>query len=138
MAFSGAGLEVAHLVGVGHRGDVELGAAPLHPITACSNVTVEVKVRPQQLTAHKGHLSAPLGAFHIRRSLFDPLIVGTVLNKGELTGLYVLLSRTQAGPGRTVKQEQEEISPNHVQRINLISVVLEITWCANPPSSGMV
>ena len=30
-------------------------------------------------------------------------------------GLHVLLSRTQAGPGRTVKQEQEEISRNHVQ-----------------------
>ena len=29
--------------------------------------------------------------------------------------MYVLLSRTQAGPGRTVKQEQEEISRNHVQ-----------------------
>ena len=37
-------------------------------------------------------------------------------------GLYVLLSRTQAGTGRTVKQEQEGISTNHVQRINLISV----------------
>ena len=32
--------------------------------------------------------------------------------------------RTQAGPGRRVKQEQEEISPNYVQRLNLISVVL--------------
>ena len=32
------------------------------------------------------------------------------------------MGRTQAGPGRTVKQEQEEISPNHVQRLNLISV----------------
>ena len=26
-------------------------------------------------------------------------------------------------PGRTVKKEQEEISPIHVQRINLISVL---------------
>ena len=34
-----------------------------------------------------------------------------------------MLSRTQAGPGRTVKQEQDEISPNHEQRINLISVL---------------
>ena len=32
------------------------------------------------------------------------------LYRGELKGLYVLLSRIQAGPGRTVKQEQEEIS----------------------------
>ena len=34
----------------------------------------------------------------------------------------MLLSRTKAGPGRTVQQEQEEISQNHVQRLNLISV----------------
>ena len=33
-----------------------------------------------------------------------------------------LLSRTQAGPGRIVKKDQEEISPNYVQIINLISV----------------
>ena len=42
--------------------------------------------------------------------------------RDEIYSLQILLSRTQAGPGRTVKQEQEEISPNHVQRINLISV----------------
>ena len=35
--------------------------------------------------------------------------------RGVNKGLYVLLSRTQAEPGRTVKQEQEEISCNQVQ-----------------------
>ena len=35
--------------------------------------------------------------------------------RGGNKGLYVLLSRSQAGPGRTVKQEQEEISRNCVQ-----------------------
>ena len=30
-------------------------------------------------------------------------------------GLFVLLNKTKEGPGRTVKQEQEEISRNHVQ-----------------------
>ena len=39
--------------------------------------------------------------------------------------MYVLLSRTQAGPGRTVKQEQEEISRNHVQTFIYPSVVIE-------------
>ena len=34
--------------------------------------------------------------------------------RGVNKGLYVLLSRTQAGPGRTVTQEQEEISRNRV------------------------
>ena len=42
--------------------------------------------------------------------------------RDEIYPLQNLLSRTQAEPGRTVKKEQEEISPNHVQRINLISV----------------
>ena len=32
-------------------------------------------------------------------------------NKGK----HILLSNSQVGPGRTVKQEQEEISRNHVQ-----------------------
>ena len=30
-------------------------------------------------------------------------------------GMQILLSNSQAGPGRKVKQEQEEISRNHVQ-----------------------
>ena len=36
--------------------------------------------------------------------------------RGVNKGLHVLLSRTQAGPGKTVKQEQEEISRNHVYK----------------------
>ena len=39
----------------------------------------------------------------------------TKLYRGELKGMQILLSRTQAGQGKTVKLEQEEISPNHVQ-----------------------
>ena len=42
--------------------------------------------------------------------------------RDEIYSLQILLSRTQAGQGRTVKQGQEEISPNHVQRFNLISI----------------
>ena len=38
--------------------------------------------------------------------------------------MQILLSRTQPEPGWTGKQEQEEISPNHVQRLNLISVLV--------------
>ena len=37
-------------------------------------------------------------------------------------GLYVLLSRTQAEPGRIVEQEQEKISRNHVQTYSGFSV----------------
>ena len=37
--------------------------------------------------------------------------------------MYVLLSRTQAGPGRTIKQEQEEISRNHVPLFIYLSVL---------------
>ena len=38
-----------------------------------------------------------------------------LIYRGELKGVYVLLSRTQAGPGRADQQEQEENSPNHIQ-----------------------
>ena len=44
-----------------------------------------------------------------------------VKNRDEILTLQILLSRTQAGPVRTVKQEQEENYCNHVQRLNLIS-----------------
>ena len=37
--------------------------------------------------------------------------------------MHFLLSRTQAGQGRTVKQEQEEMSRNHVQTFIYLSVV---------------
>ena len=35
--------------------------------------------------------------------------------RDRLKSMQILLSRTQAGPGRAVKQEQEEISRYHVQ-----------------------
>ena len=38
-----------------------------------------------------------------------------VLYRDRLKGMQILLSNSQAGPGRKVKQEQEEISRNHVQ-----------------------
>ena len=47
---------------------------------------------------------------------------GHILTEGEINSLYVLLSRTQAEPERTVKQEQEEISRNHVQTFICLSV----------------
>ena len=41
--------------------------------------------------------------------------------RDRLKGLQILLSKSQSGPGRIVKQEQEEISHNHVERTNLYS-----------------
>ena len=50
--------------------------------------------------------------------------------RSELKGLFVLLSRTQAGPGRAVKQEQEENSRNHIQAFSLISVyTVDVALC---------
>ena len=46
-----------------------------------------------------------------------------LLYRGVNKGLFVLLSRTQAEPGRTVKQEQEEVSRNHVQTFIYLSVL---------------
>ena len=41
-------------------------------------------------------------------------------------GMQILLSNSQAGPGRRVKQEQEEISRNHVQAFIPGSVFSEV------------
>ena len=40
------------------------------------------------------------------------------LYKDGLKGMQIWLSNSQAGPGKAVKQEQEEISGNHVQALN--------------------
>ena len=42
--------------------------------------------------------------------------------RAEKKSWQILLSRTQVGPGRKVKEEQEEISRNHVPRLFLGSV----------------
>ena len=47
-------------------------------------------------------------------------------------GLQILLSRTRAGPGRSVKEEQEEISPNHVQAIYGASVLVVSNFIQPP------
>ena len=46
--------------------------------------------------------------------------------RAEIKSLQILLSRTQAGPGRKVKQEQEEISRNYVPRLFLSSLYVSI------------
>ena len=42
--------------------------------------------------------------------------------RAEKKSLQIVLSSTQAGPGRKVRQEQKEISRNHVPRLFLGSV----------------
>ena len=58
----------------------------------------------------------------ICNSLIVHIHVKLLMYRDELNSLQIQLSRTQAGPGRAVKEQQEQNSPNHVQRINLISV----------------
>ena len=57
-------------------------------------------------------LKSTVPEIHHLQSYFVPL-PHTYRAPGK--SMYFWLSRTQAGPGRTVKQEQEEISHNHVQ-----------------------
>ena len=42
-------------------------------------------------------------------------VIITYMYRGELKGLEMLLSYSQAGPGRKAKQGKEEISRNHIQ-----------------------
>ena len=46
----------------------------------------------------------------------------SVIYRAEKKSLQILLSSTQAGPSRKVKQEQEESSCNHVQTFSGCSV----------------
>ena len=56
-----------------------------------------------------------------------------IIYRGGNKGLHVLLSRTQAGPGRTVKQKQEEISRNHIQTFISPSVyIVPLAIAARP------
>ena len=50
------------------------------------------------------------------------MIHSFTIYRAEKKSLQILLSNTQAGPGRKVKQEQEEISRNHIPRLVLGSV----------------
>ena len=63
-----------------------------------------------------------------RRPAISPPSQSLTLYRGANKGLYVLLSRTQAGPGRTVKQEHDEISRNHVQTFISPSVVTQYNY----------
>ena len=51
-----------------------------------------------------------------------------VMYRGPGKSMQILLSSTQARPGRTVKQEQEDISRNHVQTFICLSVVGKSPW----------
>ena len=55
---------------------------------------------------------------------------------GENKGSFVLISRTQAGPCRTVQQEQEEISRNHVQTLIFPSVLVLLSTASHQAHFG--
>ena len=83
-------------------------------VAAVSFVLQFVAEKPKPLSlALGGDLLKILGAFGLMGNTY----------RGEKKSLQILLSRTQAEPGRKVKQEQEEISRNHVPRLFLGSVV---------------
>ena len=50
------------------------------------------------------------------------MIFTTMGLRAEKKSLQILLSNIQAGPGRKIKQEQEEISRNHVPSLFAVSV----------------
>ena len=54
-----------------------------------------------------------------------------MVQRCEIYSFQIFLSRSKAGPGRTVKQEQEEISPNHLFTMS------EKASCANGCNSNM-
>ena len=67
---------------------------------------------------HNSITSLQLSSDQGDKTGFDPKII----YRDEINSLQIQLSSTQTRPGRAVKERQEQNSPNHVQRINLISV----------------
>ena len=69
-------------------------------------------------------------SFIIRNGSFPPQSANCsvkVLYRGEKKSLQILLSYSQAGPGRKAKQGQEEISRNHVPTFFLGSVCMYLS-----------
>ena len=61
----------------------------------------------------------------MKRRIEEAILSRTVDNyRAWNKGMQISLSDSQAGPGRTVKQEQEESSRNHIQAFIPGSVVL--------------
>ena len=99
---------------------------PQSMTTAHQEMKAQLAAMQQQQQQHQGPDSidiSDMGHFFWGDYFGDSLSWLAVQTYREANkGLYVLLSRTQAGPGRTVKQEQEEISRNHVQTFIYLSV----------------
>ena len=77
---------------------------------------------------HRGGRVQCQGPHHPLQGELEKRHASNLLNlnyRAEKKSLQILLSSTQAGPGRKVKQEQEEISRNHVPRLFLGSVQSE-------------
>ena len=64
----------------------------------------------------------PLGVSILNCKPVNKVSLGFHSYRAEKKSLQILLSSIQAGPGRKVKQEQEEISCNHVPGLFLGSV----------------
>ena len=90
------------------------------PITICTKITMYHILEPHLQGSTKrwalGCVKFLAGPAWLLLSKTGPPFSPS-LYRGVNKGLFVLLSRTQAGPGRTVKQEQEEISCNHVRSL---------------------
>ena len=84
------------------------------PQSTAGKLTVEVN--------GEWHRRSPLAAIHIRKYSDG---IASMLYRDRLKSMQILLSRTQAGPGRAVKQEQKQTSRNHVQNLQSISVESE-------------
>ena len=79
--------------------DMTLDASNINASFQCKFWTLNYKVEARTL-----RLALPGASKRMSKRMY----------RDELKGVYVFLSRTKSGPGRAVKQEQEENSRNHV------------------------
>ena len=76
------------------------------------------KATPKVINSEKPQDIPSTIYFNFCRNKYETCVYGKfdiLLNRARNKDMQILLSNRQAGPGRKVKQEQEEISRNHVQ-----------------------
>ena len=68
----------------------------------------------EKLKTNRHHFRHFCRRKNVMKKLYHPLLLKY---RDRLKSMQILLSRTQAGPGRIGKQEQEQTSRNHVQAL---------------------
>ena len=96
------------------------------PVQRCEKVRVNPRPVTRAMRKRVCRAPADTDADRVRESNKISYRLGSfnilTIYRDRLKRMQILISRTREGPGRAVKQEQEDISPKHIQTFLAISV----------------